>query len=284
MEQTTIFMYTDYREYLKAYFNKRKRDDPKFSHRYLSRRLGLSSPNFIMMVMQGKRNLTRSLRFRISEEFKHLPKEAEYFESMVCFTQAKTILEKDLFFNKMVQLRQKTDVDKIEERQYEYYANWFNPVIRELVTHPDFKGDPVWLAKKVVPRISATQAKNAVELLLELGLIGKKNGTFFQKAKLISTGPQVTSLALANFHMAMAQKAAEAIGIIPKAERDMTSCTISLSEKGFEQVREIIADCRKKILMIANAEISGQQVFQANFHLFPVSVKNAAESSKENNE
>jgi len=280
MEPDTIFIYTDYREYLKAYFDKRKKNDPKFSHRYLSRRLGLTSPNFIMMVMQGKRNLTRTLRFRISEEFHHLPKEAEYFECMVCFTQAKNIREKDLYFNKMARLRQKTDVNKIEERQYEYYANWFNPVIRELITHPDFKGDPVWLAKKILPRISSSQAKNAVELLLELGLIENKNSTYSQNSKLISTGPQVTSLALANFHRSMAKKAAEAMDTIPREERDMTACTINLSKKGFEDVRDVIADCRKKILKIAGAETTTQRVYQMNFHLFPVSADIPPESSR----
>jgi hypothetical protein len=77
-----IYRYTDYREYLKAYFSERKRNDTKFSHRYLSRRLGLASPNFIMMVMQGKRNITQQMAFRISTEFKLDPKETEYFENL----------------------------------------------------------------------------------------------------------------------------------------------------------------------------------------------------------
>src|SRR5271157_5111968 len=126
MAAINVFQYTDYRAYLRAYFDERKKNDPKFSHRYLCRRLGLAAPNAIMLVMQGKRNITRSLAFRISEEFKHNPKESDYFECMVGFAQAKTTNEKDRCFTRMMGLRKTTNVDKIEESQYEYYSNWYN--------------------------------------------------------------------------------------------------------------------------------------------------------------
>ena len=198
MDNINVYQFINYREYLKAYFKGRKKHDPKFSHRYLSRRLGLSSPNFIMMVMQNKRNLTRSLTFKISQEFKHDDKEAEYFENIVGFAQAKTNKEKDRYFNKMISLRRNCNVEKIEEHQYEYYSNWYNLAIRELVTYPDFNGDFKWLAKKVSPPITPSQAKRSVDLLLKLKLIKRKGKSFIRSSSLISTGPEVSSLAIVN--------------------------------------------------------------------------------------
>jgi uncharacterized protein (TIGR02147 family) len=273
MSTINVYQYIDYREYLKTYFNERKKNDPRFSHRYLSRRLGLTSPNFIMMVMQGKRNLTRPLAFKISEEFKHNTKETEYFECLVGFAQAETTSEKDRYFNRMAELRRKTVVDKIEENQYEYYSNWYNPAVRELVTYPDFKGDYNWLAKKVLPRITEAQAKHSVELLLKLGLIQKTGKAYRRKSALISTGPAVTSLAVANFHRTMAQRAAAAMDIIPKEERDMSACTVNISQKGFQQIKEVVDECRKKVLEIAGADVPAERVYQVNFHLFPISAK-----------
>ena len=84
-----VFEFTDYRQYLAAYFAERKKRDRKFSHRYFARRLGLRSPVFIMLVMRAERNITSSLAFRVSEELKHIQREAEYFESLVGFDQAK---------------------------------------------------------------------------------------------------------------------------------------------------------------------------------------------------
>jgi len=272
MAKINIFQYTDYRAYLRACFDERKKNDRGFSHRFLCRRLGLAAPNSIMLIMQGKRNITRSLAFRISEEFKHTVKEAEYFESMVGFSQAKTTDEKDRYFTRMMGLRRKTtNVDKIDESQYEYYSNWYNLVIRELVTCSEFKGDYKWLARNIRPPITQSQAKRSVKLLLKLGLIRKKGNSFVHSAAMISTGPDVTSLAVANFHKTMAERAAAAMNIVRKEERDMTACTVYISRKGFEEIKKTITECRKRVLSIAEADEPVDRVYQVNFQVFPVS-------------
>jgi uncharacterized protein (TIGR02147 family) len=231
------------------------------------------------MVMQGKRNLTRPLAFRISGEAGHDEKETEYFACMVDFARAKTFMEKDRCFKRLITLRKTVDVEKIEEHQYEYYTNWYNLAVRELVTYPDFKGDYDWLAKKVRPQITPGQAKRSVELLLKLGLIKKNGKSFARSSALISTGPQVSSLAVANFHRTMAQQAAAAMDTVPKNERDMSSCTINISRKGFERVKKAVAECEKKIMAIAGADAPADRVYQVNFHLFPVSARDRKKPS-----
>jgi len=124
--------------------------------------------------MQAKRNLTQNLCFKMSEVFKHTKKEAEYFESMVSFIQAKTSKEKDMHFTRMIALRKNLKVRTLEESQYEYYSHWYNPVIRELLTSTFFTGTPDALAKMIVPQITPAQARRSVALLLKLGLIVKK--------------------------------------------------------------------------------------------------------------
>jgi len=271
MAKINIFRYTDYRAYLRACFDECKKSDPKFSHRYLCRRLGLAAPNFIMLVMQGKRSISRSLTFRISREFRHTAREAEYFENMVGFAQAKAVDEKDRCFTRMAALRKTTNVEKIDEDQYKYYSNWYNLVVRELVTSPEFKGDYNWLARNVRPAITPSQAKRSIELLLKLGLVKKKNNGFVHSSAMISTGPDVTSLAVANFHKTMAGKAAEAVNAVRKEDRDMTACTVSISRKGFDGIKEAVAECRKRVLSVAEADEPVDRVYQVNFQVFPVS-------------
>jgi uncharacterized protein (TIGR02147 family) len=271
MASINIFQYTDYRAYLRACFAERKKRERAFSHRFLSRRLGLAAPNFIMLVMQGKRSISRSLAFRISEEFRHSAKETEYFENMVGFAQAKTISEKDRHFSRMMGLRKTTSVSKIDESQYEYYSNWYNLVVRELVARPEFRGDYNWLAKHVRPPITPAQARRSVGLLLKLGLINKKDSGYVLSSPIISTGPEVTSLAVANFHRTMAEMAAEAVNSVRKEDRDMTACTVSISQKGFEEIKKAVAECRKKVLAITEADSPAGRVYQVNFQVFPVS-------------
>jgi uncharacterized protein (TIGR02147 family) len=271
MKKIDILQFICYPEYLKAYFDARKREDPSFSHRYLSKRLGLSSPNFIMMLMQGKRKLSRTLTTKISREFKHTSKEAEYFECMVGFSRAATPREKDKYFSRMTELRKRNNVRKLEDFQYEFYSNWYNLPIRELVTYPEFKGNYNWLAKRVFPAITPGQAKRSVELLFKLKLIKKNGNIFVRSTPLLSTGPEVSSFAVANFHRTMARLGAASIDSVQKDERDITACTINISLKGYEKIKETIAECRSKILSLAEDDIPADRVYQMNFHMFPVS-------------
>ena len=266
-----IFEHTNYREYLKAYFGERRKKDKKFSHRWLAQKLDLATSNFIMLVIQGKRNLNRSLCFKISEVFKHSRKEAAYFENMVNFIQAKNNKEKDLYFSRMMSLRKNLKVDKIEEWQYEYYTNWYNPVIRELVTNPDFNGDANTLAKTLVPAITPTQAKRSLGLLLKLGLIKKKGKRYIQNSPFISTGPEVNSLAVVNFHRKMGELAIESLDRIPKNERNITASTVYISQKAFDTIRNKIEDFRKEILELVDSNTEDERVYQLNFQIFPVS-------------
>jgi uncharacterized protein (TIGR02147 family) len=266
-----IFEFTDFRDYLKAYFEDRKKVDPKFSHRWLAGRLDLSTSNFIMLVMQGKRNLTLGLRLKISEVFKHSRKEAEYFENMVNFIQAKNGKEKDLYFSRMTALRKNVKVDKIKEWQYEYYSNWYNPVVRELVLSHGFDGDPAGLCKLLQPSITPKQAKRSIDLLLKLGMI-KKAGTHYQQtATIIATDAEVNSLAVVNFHRAMGNLAVESLDRIQKDERNITSTTIYITADMFDAVRKKIDDFRQELLTLADSVKQGERVYQLNFQLFPVS-------------
>ena len=79
----------------------------------------------------------------------------------------------------------------------------------------------------------------------------------------------------------MAQRASEAVDLIPKEERDMTACTVNVSQKGFERIRAAVAECGRKVMAIAGADAPADRVYQVNFHLFPVSAKDKEKSSKE---
>jgi uncharacterized protein (TIGR02147 family) len=163
-----IFNYTNYREYLRDCFNDRKKRDKFFSHRWLSQHLGLSTSNLILLVMQGKRNLTMPVAIKLSGVLKHNPKQAEYFVNMVSFLQAKVNQERDMDFNRMLNLHRHGNTVNLAAEQYAYYSNWYNIIVRELVMYPDFKDNYNWLAKKVFPSITPTQARKSVQLLEKL--------------------------------------------------------------------------------------------------------------------
>ncbi len=266
-----IFEYTNFRDYLKIYLTEAKKRTPGFSHRFLAQKLGLSTPNLILLIIQGRRNLTPTVRFKLSELLKHTKKESQYFEHMVYFMQAKTHDERNAHYAAMLELKHNVKTATLEKQQYEYYNNWYNPVIRELVVAPGFSGDFKALAKNTSPPITQEQARRSIELLLELGLIKKNGKRYEQIDPLVSTGPIVDSIAVANFHRKTAQLAVESFDRHTRQERTITSCTTTLSEEHFQMLKREIADLRKRALELAVDPDTSNRVYQLNIHLFPVS-------------
>ena len=72
----------------------------------------------------------------------HLTKsEADFFENLVFFNQAKTIQEKNYCFDRLIEKQKLRNVKKIKQEQYEYFSAWYHCIIREAVAVADFGDD-----------------------------------------------------------------------------------------------------------------------------------------------
>lgn len=267
-----LFEYMNFRDYLRDYYDEKKKEHAFYSFRLFSQKAGFSSPNFFKLVIDGKRNLSKESVFKFSKALDHTKKEADYFENLVFFNQSKTLEEKNAYLSNVMKVRGKSDPKKIEESEYSYYSDWYNPVIRELVAAMDFKGNFKKLGQSMVPAISADEAQRSVRLLLDLGFIQKsETGRYSRTAAVLTTGPQVRSIAIANYHKVMMQRASEAIERFPALQRDITSLTLSVSEEAFAAIVAKLQDFRKEILELSETDDQRRKVVQLNMQLFPLS-------------
>jgi plasmid maintenance system antidote protein VapI len=101
----SIFEYTTYQEYLADFFAESKKSDRAFSHRVLAQELGISMPNLVLLVIQGKRTISANLAQRLVKVLKLRKAEAQYFENMIGFKQAKTHEAKNEHFMNMLKQR-----------------------------------------------------------------------------------------------------------------------------------------------------------------------------------
>jgi uncharacterized protein (TIGR02147 family) len=156
--------------------------------------------------------------------------------------------------------------------QYEFYSKWYHVAVRSLIGMYEFKSDYAWLARQVQPHLTPKQARQSVKLLLKLGLITRyKNGVFDITEKSITTGEEVTNLALQNFHVECSGLAAKAIGDLPRNKRNITGLTLGISENCYLRICEEINEFQKKIMLMADRDGNADRVYRFNFHLFPIS-------------
>ena len=271
MSKIKIFEYDNYRSYLRDLYHYYKETKPQFSYRYFSQKAGFRSPNFLQLVIEGKRNLSPESIERFTNALKLTKKEAEFFRILVHLNQARTLGEKKIYAEQLMQFRPFRYIHPLRQDQYRYYTDWYNIPIRELTMLSEFSEDPSWIARRLIPPISPQQAQKALDLLLQLGLIKRdESGRLVQTDAFISTGDEVTSTSVANYHRAMIEKGAEALDRFPGPDRDISSVTMALSDKNFQEIKALIQRFRKELLAIADQDRAPEGVYQVNFQLFPL--------------
>ena len=271
-----VFDYTDFRKYLEDYYKDKKNGNDKFSYQYLAKKAGFNNRGFAYNIVNGKKNISQANCFKISQALRHSRDESEYFETLVAFNQAKGFQEKQHFFEKLRQIKARgkgfTKAQLVYQDQYEFYSQWYHSAVRSIIDMYNFKNDFKWLAKMVTPAITLKQAKKSFELLKRLGMITKqKNGNWKATSKSITTGREVTGLAVHNFHIETTELARRAIRELPKDRRNITGLTLGISKTSYDRIVEETMQFQEKIMAIANNDPKADSVYQFNFHLFPLS-------------
>lgn len=270
MEQ--VFSYRDYRAFLRDAFEEMKRTRRSFSHRAFARMAGFASSNFLLLVMQGKRNLSSDGIMKIARALKLKKEEAEFFENLVRYDQASTAAERQLHYGRIIANRRYAAARPLEKGQFEYYSHWYVPAIRELVLLKDFQEDPEWIARQLSPQIPPREAAAALKLLLQVGLLVRDaSGRLVQKDRHVASGDEVASLALTNFQREMIERAAASIDGTSAALREVGSITFAVSQEKLAEAKRMIREFRSRLAGFLAQEDAADAVYQFNVQLFNLS-------------
>jgi uncharacterized protein (TIGR02147 family) len=270
-----VFRYQNYREFLSDYYRQRKAAKDGFSLRAFSKRVGLRSPNYLKLVMDGDRNLTPEMAIRFAESCGLAKEAVEFFCELVAFNQARSASERELRYNRLKRFPRFRKVHSLSAAQQSYHGHWYFPAIRELVAHAEFRDDPKWIAATLVPSITPQQAKKALEVLVRLGLLVRdpKSGRLDQSDPLVETPEGPLGHQVVQYHRAMMSLAADALDRIPREEREIASLTLCLSESRMLELKSELEQIRSSILQRYESDENADRIVQLNLQMFPLSKK-----------
>jgi uncharacterized protein (TIGR02147 family) len=265
-----VLHYSNYRTYLADYYEFKKSESPIFSYRFFAGKAGLTSPNYLKLIMDGQRNLTKKslVKFAAALGLKGL--RAEFFENLVFFNQAKATSDRNEFYGKILRTRAKAGLKKLDEAQFQLYSHWRHIVVRELAALKGFRPDASWVAKRLGKAITEKEAEESLNLLGRLGLLKKTANGFAQSDVNITTSDEVRSLLVKNYHHQMIGMAATSLDNLPAGKRDVSSITIPIRTRDFAKLKEQIQLMRKELLNLAAEPGAGEDVVQVNIQIFPL--------------
>ena len=267
----SIFEYDDYRVFLKDYFNAKKREKHSFSQRYFAKKIGFNAHNFCTLVVLGKRNLSIDSIQKIIKGIGLKGKAATYFENLVYLNQATTLEDKDYYFKRLKQTGKKTRFYQLHRDQFFFYEKWYYPVVRELLTMKDWNGDFAALAKTVRPPITASEAREAVELLESTGIVKKDATGVYSLTNEFITSEQVPDFIKKKARRDVLLKGIETVDTIEPHDKYAAYSTVTMTKELYEEVRGILDETRQKILSLVAEDGAPDEVYELVFQVFPVS-------------
>lgn len=271
MNTKSIYQYTDYREYLREFYNSRK--DSGYSYRQMNSDLGFTSPNYLKLIMDGERHIGRKSIPAIIKGLKLNKAEGEYFSYLLFFAKAKNDVDRNYYYGLIARMRQSKLIGKISSDQLSWYSSWYNPIIRELIVgQKKDELDFSTLSKTIVPSIDIRQVERSVEILFELGLVHEDESGIIRHADpVLNSVNELGMTAIRQYHAKMIDLGKESIERHPSENREISAVTARVSEEGFLKLKNRIQEFRSELLQIIHDDQSVDRVVQINMQMFPVS-------------
>lgn len=267
-----VFDFVDFRDFLRGYYEREKLVDRSFSYRVFSKRCSFASPNFLKLVIEGKRNLGADSVLRFAKAMGLEEEEQKFFEDLVGFGQAETAADKAKHFEKVAASRRFRAARKIDGPLFEYLSHWYYPAIRELASRKDFRAEAGWISKILRPNVPEKEVEKALDVLFRLGLLVKESGGGVSRGDpSLTTGHQVQAVGVVAFHREMLSRASAAIELIPREERDVSALTVCIRAATVTELKQRIQRFRTELLERCDADDEGEVVYQINLQLFPLS-------------
>lgn len=268
-----IFHFDDYRKFLFDFYNYKKTVNPAYSMSVFARRAGLgeNSRGYLKLIVENKRNLTPHTVRRFSEALELSPGEALYFENLVFCNQSKNSKDKKYYLDrlKLVSGPHLSPALQLMLDKVSYFSKWYWVAIREVVALVDFKEDPRWIVAKLRNAISPVEASEALEGLLNLGMIRRGGkGQLEQCSPLLTWEREGSEETLHQFHLQMIERAEKILTQDTFGLRDASGVTLSCSVKSLPQIIQKISRFRADLVeQFGNDQNPIDSVIQVNFQV-----------------
>jgi uncharacterized protein (TIGR02147 family) len=273
-----IFNYNCHRKFLCDFFASKKAMRSSFSHRRFATMAGFKSPNYLLLVMQGKRNLSNEAADGVANAMGLRGAERRIFLALVHLANAQSPEESALAEKERLVGIKHLVTKMIPSWHVEVHSRWYHPLVRELVFLPGFEPSGEYISKKLKGAITPEQAWDSFVLLQKAGYIAQRlDGTYTPLNPVVDTGDFVFQRGVMDRHhretLEMWSKNIEKL--TPEhQERGLVNIPIPASK--IPELRERMRRFQDEIIGWLQDEPSADSLVQLGVYLMPIEVGKAS--------
>ncbi len=263
---------TDYRDILKAYYERRKREMPFYSYRMMGDRIGLDSSQ-LYRVLRKKQHLPARALEAAKKLVGMTGRSAEYFNLLYASNVSKDAAQKEELMGRAIALR---DVERrtLLSAEMKVLENWWIPAVRAYLELNGGVANIRQIANALCPPISEEQAREAIETLKDAGLVKKcASGKLgLTDAHLTVCGTEKAK-AIRNFQKEALRLASDSLENIPVEERNVSTLTVSVDQSAFEDLKDMLREFRRLVQKRIDSVKNPDRVMQLSMAFYPVARK-----------
>ncbi|GIL18117.1 MAG: hypothetical protein BroJett040_18680 [Oligoflexia bacterium] len=272
--------YMDYRKFLSDWYDHRraksKNDLRPYSYAMFSAAADIKSPNYLKMIIDGKRNLSTDMISKFGKALGFSKAQTEELLLLVLFTQATDPAERNIHLKQLTENRveQKLQSGEINQKAWDKIPNWIAWVLYAMLDQEGVEFHPDQLRSLLRGKATADEIDEALKSLIRSGEITQDDITGkLKKANNMETPEDVPVALVRKLQSELMYLGLESLFQDAPTEREFGSLTLTLTRQEFEELRFKLRQMRKAVHKdnsIKRMTTRGERVYQMNLQLFPV--------------
>jgi len=222
-------------EFLQEEFNRRVRLNSRYSLRAFARLLGISSGS-ISEILKKQRPISLKNASKIIKALSLTTVEGRKFIELV---QIARIDKNDVVTQNVSTVAFNIKKKNLDQDTFALVSEWQNFALLNLLDCEGFQ----WKRKYIAQRLGITvyQAKFAMDLLIRLGLVIKRNGQINGAENYVLSPSGISSQAIRKYHRQIIEKSIEAIDFQGVEERDFSGVGFAINPTHLPQIKKEIS-------------------------------------------
>ena len=225
-----IEMYLGYREFMNAIIKQTKEQVSRYSMEAFAKDCGFENPRLMQAILQGERNLSLNKGEVLARSLKLVGQRRLYFLTLIEYCNAKDPVETSTHFQLLLQRKQKLLPKGKTRSMLIYLSDWIYPVIREMIQFDPKNADPQTLCENMYYKVNPRQAQEAVQLLLQLGLLEDKNGKLQATSEQIFPTREIINHASVAYHQKSSEKMSASILEVPSKLAEFNTAVVTVDQ------------------------------------------------------
>jgi uncharacterized protein YjiS (DUF1127 family) len=229
--------YTDFRHYLKDVYDHRRVTEGTglraYSYSTFSAAADIKSPNYLKLIIEGRRNLSDDMISRFAKALRLNRSETEEFRALVRYGQASQPIERNQYLKELADLRAQRAFEsgQINQRSWEKVPGWIGWVLYAMADQANVDFDPQALQRLFRAKAGSEDIRESLGKLIDSGELSRS---------------------------------AEGVMTMAMTEEEFQQVRFEL-----RQMRKRL----QKDISVKRKQSKGDRVYQLNVQLFPVTEK-----------